>query len=590
MLLALVGCKPVRQEYRGKKVVNIYMPADIQSMDPIYITAVNDSQASAQVFETLLEYDYVKRPYALRPLLVKSMPKALNKGSSYEFELKPGIHFHDHPCFPGGKGRELVAKDVKYSILRMANVANKPRGWWVYKGHIKGLDRYRRNQARLIKQKKKFNYDGKVEGIELLGKYKFRIHLNKPFPQFLYLMAFQKTAIAPREIVEGCKTGNAKGMKFQDHPIGTGPFLFKKRRQGLRITFVKNPKYKHSHYPKTGFSKQMKARGLDKDAGKQLPFADILEVHIFREYQPAYLKFRTNDLDFLVVGREFWKRTFDKKINLKTGKSTVSLKPYLKKQGIGAFWYQRLLFSYIGINFKDKLLGGYGARSRYLRRALWHAIDWHEINQRFSDGRLKIFRGSIPPGMAGAIDMDTRANLDKAREYLKKAGYPGGRGLPPITLSTTKSGIMEQRNEVIARQFARIGVQLRTDLSTWPQLLAKVRSGQAQMFQTGWVADYPDPETFLMIFFGGNANGGANGTNFQHPEFDRLYKKIRTMFPSKERAAIYKRMNQILIDEAVFLGSLTAVSYYMTSKRLRNFLLTDMGSSFWKYWNVPVTK
>jgi ABC-type transport system substrate-binding protein len=576
----LVACKV--KQHKGKKALYIPVQANVGTLDPMLSDSMYDSWSSAVVTEPLLQYHYLKRPLELQPLLLKTMPTVSKDGLTYTFVLKKGIYFHDDPCFPGGKGRELVSKDVLYSIKRMANRAHKPspRGWWVYEGRIVGLDAFRAAQyKRVTKQNKPFNVDAPVEGLKVLSRYQFQIKLVKPFPQLLYLLAFQKTAVVPREAVEYYGSKNRGG--FSQHPVGTGPFQFVRWRKGVNITYKRNPKYWHSTYPKAGFSKQNVAAGLAKDAGAKLPFADILVVQMYQQYQPSWLKFRVGDLHFVTVGAEYWDLVYT---------PDLKLREVFRRNKISTNFVKLLDFIYIGFNFRDPVVGGYGKKKIYLRKALRYAYDLQEINRRFYNNRVGMYTGVIPPGLEGHNPTIPRPNLKLARYYLAKAGYPNGQGLPVLRISTNISNQSKEREDVIKRQFARIGVRVKYDLSTFPQLSRKLRAGSVQMFSLAWGSDYPDAENNLMLFYGPNSAPGPNSWNFDYPLYNKLYEKVRVMSPSPARTALYKKMNQLLIDQVASLGSMARTRYYLKNPTLKNCRPDETITTFWKYLKVPTVK
>src|SRR5205085_2650484 len=145
-----------------------------------------------------------------KPLLLESMPEVSEDLRTYTFHLKHGIHFHDDPCFPDGKGRELIADDVIRSMKRMADDTLTPSGWWLYNDRIVGFDEF--------KKRKPFDFEAKVEGLEILDRYSFRITLTGPYPQFLYVLATCYTSIIPYDCARHY------GGDLGQHMIGTGPF------------------------------------------------------------------------------------------------------------------------------------------------------------------------------------------------------------------------------------------------------------------------------------------------------------------------------------------------------------------------------
>lgn len=584
LLFSTTGCKKAAPT--NQTVLNVPSMGDVGSMDPINTDSLYDSWSSGQVTEPLLQYHYTKRPLTLEPLLIKSMPAVSADKKTYTFELKPGISFHDNRCFPGGKGRELVAKDVFYSFRRMANRALNPTptGWWIFNQRVVGLDAYRAEQYQLVKSGKKFDYDAPIAGFQLYpdNKYKFSIALRKPFPQFLDLLAFQKTAVVPRECVEYYAQAGRGG--FGQNPVGTGPFRFKRWIQKVRIVFERNPNYGHSTYPTDGFDANDIKEGLNHDAGKKLPFVDVLVMHIFfGQPQPAWIKFSKQQLDYITVAREYFKTVYTDNHQLRDKIDGIPGK--VKSASVPL-----LDFIYEGFNFLDPVVGGNSEKARYLRLAMIYAHDFDEINHRFYNNQSLIYQGAIPPGLEGHGGKRFKRDLKKAKEYLAKAGYPEGKGLPELVVSTSGSSEVKDREDTIKRQYAEIGIKVRYDLSTFPQLSSKLRKGQVQMFSLAWGSDYPDAENNLMLFYGPNKAPGPNSWNYQNPAYDKLFEQARDMFPSPERTALYHKLNQMLIDDGVFVGSLARTRRYLSYPYLKNFKPDETIGSYWKYLRVPPQK
>lgn len=560
------------------KVLQVPINARIGSLDPIRYGSIYDAQLGSLVVEPLLEYNYVKRPLVLRPLLLKSMPTVSKDRRTYTFTLRQGIFFHPSPCFPKRQGRELVAKDVLYSIKRMANRMLRPQGWWLYSKKIAGLGPYRTRQFLRMKKGKPFDYDAAVSGLVRLNRYRFQIKLIKPDAQFLHRLAMSSTGVVPREVVE-CKVGTRK-RTFSSHPVGTGPFMFQSRSRQT-LVFVKNKRYKHSRYP-TQFSEQDKQRNLHLDAGKQLPFVDKLVAQV-RGISQQWYPFLMNRLDFIVVPNERYAAVFD---------TERKLKRTWKQHGYYLCKEHLLDFIYTGFNFKDPIVGGYSKRARYLRKALSYAIDYNEINRVFYSNSLTIYQGAIPPGLSGFAGPRPKRDLKKAKRFLAMAGYPGGKGLPVLIIATSLSAGAKDREAMLKRQFAQIGVKVKYELSTFPQLARKLRQGKAQMFALAWASDYPDAENNLMLFYGPNASPGPNNWNYNNPKYNELFQRAHVLPPSPQRTFMYLQLNQILIDDAVFLGAGARTRTYMARPRLRNFKPNDILANYFKYLNIvqPVKK
>ena len=225
-LLSLFGC--TKKKNLDERVLNLAVSAKIKGMDPIYANDMYSSNEVARVYEGLLEYHYLKRPYTLRPNLAEAMPVVSKDGLTYTFKIKKGVVFQDDTAFEGGKG-ELVAADFVYSIKRLADPKLQALGWWIIDGKIKGLNEWRKKYSELPK----VDYSEEIEGLRAVDKYTVEFKLTRPFPQFLYSLAMPFTFVVAKEVVEHY------GKEFINHPVGTGPFKLPKFNQTNKITYTK---------------------------------------------------------------------------------------------------------------------------------------------------------------------------------------------------------------------------------------------------------------------------------------------------------------------------------------------------------------
>ena len=180
-LTSLVSCTKKRD--LDSKVLNLAVSAKIKGMDPIYANDLYSSNEVARVYEGLLEYHYLKRPYELSSKPCGSMPTVSKDGLTYTFKLRKGVLFQDDVAFAGGKGRELVATDVVYSIKRLADPKLQSLGWWILDGKIKGLNEWRKKYA----GEKTVNYAEAIEGLQATDARTVVFKLNKPFHSFFIL-------------------------------------------------------------------------------------------------------------------------------------------------------------------------------------------------------------------------------------------------------------------------------------------------------------------------------------------------------------------------------------------------------------------
>ncbi len=540
------------------------------SLDPVRGSTTYDNQACSFVYENLLQYKYLVRKGELEPLLCKAMPTVSADGLTYTFELKEGVLFHDDDCFEGGKGREMTAEDVVYSIKRIADNRIGSKNWWLLKSTLAGFDEWR--DAQNADGGASFDYDAPCEGIQATGKYTVQFKLTEPVSRFLNILAMFQTSVVPREAAE------TYGSEFSIRPVGTGPFLMTDWQTSKSLDFVRNPNYREELYP-SECGDEDKAAGFDKAAGQRLPIVDRVHIDCFVQDQPMWLNFRSGQLDYAQIPAEYYVESINKR--------KKTLKPAYAAEGITWTPVPLLDFIFRGFNMEDELLGGDSERSRKLRQAISLAINPVEFNDTFYNSQNVIYDGPIPPGLEGypKDGVNSKAfrglNLEEARGLLAEAGYPGGEGLPTIDYFTSKAANSAEQVEMMTRQLGEIGIKLSPTLLEFPQLIETINKKQAPMFSFAWGSDYPDGENNLALFYGPNESPGANHFNYKNAEYDALYEQILTMKRSPERTAIMEQMVDILLEDAPYVGSMARTRNYLARPWLKNFKPTE------NFWNWP---
>lgn len=532
--------------------------ARIQGLDPVKSGDVASSMVIARVYEGLLQYSYLKRPYEVEPLLATQMPAVSEDGLTYTFKIRKGIFFQDDPCFPGGKGRELRAEDFVYSIKRVADVKNTSPGYWAFNGRIAGLDTFRAS----TKGGQPTDYDAEVEGLRALDETTLQIRLNEPYPQLLWILAMHYSSAVPREAVE------FYGADFVNHPVGTGPYILHRWKRNYRIEFVRNPKWKETGrvelYPSEG-TEEDRRLGLLDDAGKQLPFLDRIVQYVVDDPATQWMMFLAGQFSSSVISRDNWD------VVVTPDKGLVDK---LKKQKIDLVSSPTLSLYYLGFNMDDPVVG----KNKKLRQALSCAYN-PELIVKYFNGRVAPVYGPIPDPMPGFKPEPTAYsyNLEKAKRLLAEAGYPNG--IDPetgrrleLTLELGDAGSdTRQRMDLLIDMFDKIGVVLKASYNNWPMFMEKMERRQAQIFSLGWVADYPDPENFLQLFYSDNVSPGPNHANYSNPEFDKLYDQIRTMLPGAEKDRLCEQMADIVIEDCPWIWQFQPMSYGLIHNWLKNY-------------------
>ena len=542
--------------------------ARIRGFDPAHAGDQASIQAAGKVYEGLLQYAYWDRPYRVEPLLAAALPEVSPDGLVWRFTLRKGIFFSDDPCFAetGGKGREVVAQDVVYSILRIADTKVGSGGYWVFRGKISGLDEFREAS----RGEGPTDYNRGVEGLRATGNHELEIHLAAPYPQLPWVMAMPYAFIVPREAVE------FYGSEFVNHPVGTGPYVLAQAKQNYRYEYRENPKW-----AETGRAEFMPSNAPTPDAGARLPLTKRIVDSVVGDPSTAWLMFLSGDLDLTDVSRDHWDSIITPE---------KELRPELAARGIVLSKSPQLSISYTAFNMDDPIVGA----NTKLRQALTCAFDSDEWME-FQNGRLALPNGPIPPGVAGHPDtpLPYPFDLERAKRLLAEAGYPGGQD--PATgrrlkltleLGAADNPETRQAAELMASFMERIGVVLEPSYNNWPAFLQKIERRQAQLFSVTWIGDYPDAQNFLQLFASENASPGPNRANYHSDEFDRLYRELIALPESPEREALCQAATAVVMEDCPWILAAHPMAFSVRHDRLRNYRRHDFSWGMEKYWRA----
>lgn len=565
-LLLSVGCS--KEKNYAEREINLISPEKIAGFDPIHASDRYSGNEVGKVFEGLFEFHPLKRPYELVPNLAETLPTVSTDGLTYTFKLRKGVLFHDSPAFKDGLGREMKADDFLYSMRRLADPKLQAKGWWLYDEKIAGLNEWREKNAALDAS----NYEEPIEGLKKVDDYTVEIKLKKPFPQFLYALAMPYSFIVAREVVEHF------GKEFLNYPVGTGPFVLPKFEQSNQIVYYKNPKFREKLYPSAGEEGDDRL-GLLADAGKKLPLVDKVVVHFIIESQPQWQNFHKAKVDLQEI----------KDANIgQTITENRELRDEHKSKGIRLFLTPQLDVTYFAFNHEDPIF----KKNAKLRQAMSLAYNRAEANRLFYENTAFEAQGAIPPGMAGHRkefkNPYVKYDREMAKKLLAEAGYPGGKGLPAITVQTRNEPTARQQIEFFAKCMDQIGIKVNVGVNTWPELINKVTKKQHQMYTMAWGADYPDAENFLGLLYCPNQAPGSNGSNYCNPEFDELFKKATILQDSPERTAMYEKLNEMAANDVSWVFGFNRTKIYMGHAWLKNYKPIEFEHTQAQYLNVDL--
>lgn len=538
-------------------VRRVALGAKIRGLDPQDMGDTTSSSVGAKIFETLYTYAYLERPYKVIPMLADGMPEISEDGKKQTIRIKRGIYFADDPAFPEGKGRELTAKDFIYAWKRMADLNNRSTNYSsIFQGYIEGLDGFRDYTTTTVD----VDYTRPVEGLKAPDPYTLEIKLTKPHNFLLYWLAHLPTAPVAREVVE------RYGKDMVNHPVGTGPFILEGDYRSNRFSMVRNKNYRDVRYPELA-SPELEAMGLLKDAGRKIPFIDRIEWSIIEESQPHWLAFMAGEFDSAGIPKD----NFDQVITSKKG-----LTAEMKEKGINLIKVEDPSIFYYGFNMNDPVVG----KNKKLRQAMSMAFDRETYIDTFLNGRGSIPVGPIPPMIPGyrpeKKNPYTRYDLDEARNLFSDAEKINGGPIPTLKLAIPGNDTTaRQMGEFFRIQMQRLGLEVEVDYMTWPKFQDATKTRSHQLFALGWVADYPDAQNFLLLFYGPNRAPGPNSCNYSNPEFDALYEKAVALPDPEDRLPLYHRMEDIVIEDCPWLLSTYRVVYALYYDWLENYYPND---------------
>ncbi|RUM82684.1 MAG: peptide ABC transporter substrate-binding protein [Candidatus Thioglobus sp.] len=604
-------------------------------LDPARSYSSNEWTFIQSVYETPLQYHYLKRPYTLIPGVLEQMPKVHyynNAGdeilandrqsaafSRYILQIKPGIMFQNHPAFVEKNlalsddelssinhlsdfseiaTRELIASDFVHQIKRLANPKLHSPILSLMSEMIVGLDDL---NVELKKVKGALDLtQHQISGVKVLDKYRYSIKVNGVQEQFLYWLAMPFfTAVPPEADVFYAQQGLIdKNIVLDWYPIGTGPFQLSVNNPNKEMILQRNLDFHDEYYPSVGEDSD-KENHLLVDKNKKLPFLNKVHFLLEKETAPYWNKFLQGYYDQSGISSD----NFDQAIEVKSKGQTV-LAPRMSGKNIRLLTSNSTSVYYTAFNMLDKTVGGYTSSTQKLRQAISIAINEEEYISIFRNGRGSAAHGPIPAGIFGAAEdynpfvydaLDKRKDISIAKDLMVQAGY--GKGVDPVTnkplvlyFDTTASGAEDQpRLDWIRKQFKKIGIQLVVRSSSYNRLQDKMSKGQTQLFELGWNADYPDPENFLFLLYGKNSKvetGGENGANYQNAKYDKLFEQMKNMPNSVERQVVIDKMVAILREDAPWVWGFIPKSYGLYHQWLTNSKPHAMARNTLKYLRV----
>ena len=508
-----IGC---HQAILSNKQVFAYNESTgIATLDPAFAKNQSIMWPVHQIFNTLVEID---TGLNIVPSLAASWEISADR-LIYTFHLRSGIYFQDNEAFTNGKGRLFTAQDVVYSFSRIRDKTVASSGAWIFNNRVDS-----------------------VHPFMAINDSTFQIKLIRPFHPIMGILSMQYCSIVPREVVE------KYGRDFRRHPCGTGPFQFAFWDEGETLVLHKNKQY------------------WEKDSsGHSLPYLDAIKISFFNNKATEFLQFRQHTLSFVNdIDASFKDEILTKTGNLRNqwnNKIQLHKHPYLNTEYLG-----------ILVDEQNPITTNAPTRMKSVRQAMNYAINRQQLMMylRNSIG-LPAEAGFVPGGLPSHnTDWVKGYHYDpeKAKKLLADAGFKEGKNLPAIKLLTIAN--YADVGSFVAKQLEEVGIQVQVEIVQKSLLLEQTAKSQALFYRGSWIADYPDAENYMAMFYSKNP-APPNYTRYKNPAFDILYEKALQENNDSLRYQLYRDMDQMVINDAPVIPIWYDMAIHLVQPEIKNF-------------------
>ncbi len=504
MLMGLVSCNSQAHRHPDKMIFRYNEAAGLVNLDPAFARDLPHIWVCNQLYNGLVQLD---DSLHVRPAIARRWSISPD-GKTYTFFLRKDVFFHDDPVFHGKK-RQVTAADFVYSFQRLVKPKTASPGSWVF------------DDVADTKTGKAFR---------AINDTTLQIRLKHSFPPFLGILAMQYCSVVPHEAI------TFYGNTFRKHPVGTGPFFLKNWVEGVKMVLQKNPDY------------------FERDkSGHRLPYLDAVAISFLRDKMTAFLEFSKGKLDFISGIAPSYKD----EILTRTGQLRAKFRdrvkmlksPYLNTEYLG-----------ILVDTTMKILRNSPLRLKAVRQAINYAFDRKKMIKYLRNGiGIPGNKGIIPPGLPA---FDAKADYgysyqpEKAKKLLAQAGFGPGQPPPSVTLATTSEYV-----DLCKYVQARLNdAGFDAHINVMPAGTMREMKAQAKLlfFRASWIADYPDEENYLSLFYSKNFTpNGPNYTHFSSPVFDKMYEKSLSIVNDQQRRKLYRAMDSLVMAQAP-----VAILYY----------------------------
>jgi peptide/nickel transport system substrate-binding protein len=510
---------------------------DFRNLYPLNITEVVSHRIANQVYEGLVKLN--QNDLSVIPALAEKWEKNAD-ATQWTFFLRKGVKFHDDPCFDGGKGREVTAKDFKYcfDLLCTSNPENQQFSN-SFKDRVVGANEYFQSTV------DKKPLAGGVAGVKVIDDYTLQINLVRPFAGFLNILSTPGGWLYPQEAYE------KYGVDMRVKCVGTGPFQVKSIKEGEAVILERNPNYWN----------------VDEH-GNQLPYLDAVKYTFIKEKKSELLEFKRGNLDMIFrLPIEMIPDILGELDHAKEGNKPFDMQV---TPAMSVFYY--------GFQHQSDIFN-----KKEVRLAFNYAIDREKIvNYTLQGEGIPGIYGIVPPSFKNYDSKSLKGysfDVDKAKKLLAQAGYPNGKGFPKLTLQINSGGGDRnvQTAEVIQKMLKEnLNIDVEINVMPFAEHLESIETGKAMFWRSGWSADYPDPETFLTLLYSKHIpeklsdKSYLNTVRYKSAKYDSLFVAAMEEVDDAKRMALYLQADQVAIDDGAIMPIFYDENYRLVQTNIKN--------------------
>lgn len=514
------SCSPGSQGTGEYSVFRYNEAAGIVNLDPAFARDQAHLWVCNQLYNGLVQLD---DSLNILPSVAK-MWDISEDGLVYTFYLRNDVFFHQSPVF-GNKTRRVTARDFVFSFNRLIDPSTASPGSWVF-GNVKRV--------------------GDMASFVAKDDSTFIIQLSKPYPPFLGILTMQYCSVIPHEAI------TYYGSDFRIHPVGTGPFFMQHWEENIKLVLQKNQNY------------------FERFNGKKLPILDAVSITFLRDKMTAFLEFTLGNLDFISgIDASYKDEVLNREGKLKNkykNKFTMLGVPYLNTEYLG------ILVDTTLDRVKQSPL-----KYKAVRQAINYGFDRKKMIRYLRNGiGVPGINGMIPKGMPAYSDESGYGySYDplKSKKLLNDIGYHSANPVPPITLVTTSDYL--DLCKFVQSQLHDIGFTIQIEVAPPAAVIERRAQSRINFFRASWIADYPDEENYLSLFYSGNyAPNGPNYTHFSNDKFDSLYRESLFETDRDQRTYLYRKMDSLVMEQAPVV-----VLYYDQALRFVQHNIEGLGTN-----------